>query len=145
MNHFSATNTKVGKQYSKTEAVVLKKDANGKKQSHSASKDGQPVAVKAGGSKHGTFGAAPRLANTRAKRTAKPKEAQAAALVKSKTFALGEAPDQLVSARQEKRGGRPDSQLHDGTERTRHREEDPGASHQGQLPMMLDPHSLTPS
>jgi len=75
VNHFSATNTKVGRQYSKTEAVVLKKDANGKKQSHSASKDGQPVAVKAGGSKHGTFGAAPRLANTKAKRTAKPREA----------------------------------------------------------------------
>lgn len=39
VNHFSATNTKVGKIYAKTDAPSLRKDLNGKK-SHSVTRDG---------------------------------------------------------------------------------------------------------
>lgn len=63
VNHFSSANSKVGRQFGKGETIVLKN--NGKK-SQSAQKDGQPHSTKQSvGSKHGTFGAAPRLANTK--------------------------------------------------------------------------------
>ena len=48
VNHFSATNTKVGKMYAKTEVPFLKKDANGKK-SHSVTREQGAIMVKPGG------------------------------------------------------------------------------------------------
>jgi hypothetical protein len=55
VNHFSATNTKVGKQYQKTEIPFVRKDQlNGKKGLMKS--DGQPLSVKGGKKIAGTFG-----------------------------------------------------------------------------------------
>ena len=49
VNHFSNTNTKVGKMYSKTEAPYLRKEAmGGGKRSNSKGNDGQPLLMKSG-------------------------------------------------------------------------------------------------
>lgn len=75
VNHFSSTNTKVGRQYNKTEvAGISRKDTNGKNKhlSQSSNKDQNVIiSAKPAGSKHGTFGAAPRLTNAKPKRAAK--------------------------------------------------------------------------
>ena len=56
VNHFSSTNTKVGKQYQKTEIPFVKKD--GKK--NMGKNDGMPLSVKGKGPKLvGTFGKKP--------------------------------------------------------------------------------------
>jgi hypothetical protein len=54
VNHFSSTNTKVGKQYQKTELPYIRKDQlTGKK---GLLKDGIPSSVKGGKKISGTFG-----------------------------------------------------------------------------------------
>jgi len=46
VNHFSSTNTKVGKIYTRTEAPFLAKEPSGKKHSQSTGKDSQPLQAK---------------------------------------------------------------------------------------------------
>jgi len=76
VNHFSSTNTKVGKAYSKTEAPYLVKEPNMKKHSQSTGKEGQPLPlqIKQSGGKGGTFGVAKRLTGERTKKTTKAKD-----------------------------------------------------------------------
>ena len=71
VNHFSSTNTKVSKNYQKTEAPFLKKETR-TKQSNSASKDTQMTAKQgAAGSKPGTFGASKRIVPEKLKKVPK--------------------------------------------------------------------------
>ena len=85
VNHFSATNTKVGKMYAKTDGPKMTKEM--KRQAHSITREDRTVVVRAGGgivqtigpgsslnhnSKQGTFGGARRIVGSGADKPKRP-------------------------------------------------------------------------
>lgn len=106
VNHFSSTNTKVSKNYQKTEAPFLKKEPR-TKHSNSGSKD--PATTKPGGpsSKAGTFGGQKRLVTEKLRKVPRPAPSahippsshsapQGSNPLKQKTYSLGEPADHVL-------------------------------------------------